>query len=153
MDSMVASSSLEARKTPAELLANCTVDTCPIESSYYFYRVSLAANAVLIALFAISLIAFLATYAFTRRATAFHVAIVSGVILEVVGYTGRIMNWKNQWQEEGFLMQIVCLTIAPAFIAGGLYLCLRRIVYTFGPENSRIAPETYTRFVRAPLQF
>jgi RTA1 like protein len=42
-------------------------------------------------------------------------------------------------------MQIVCLTIAPAFMAGGIYLCLRRIVYTFGPANSRISPEAYTR--------
>lgn len=72
---------------------------------------------------------------------------VAGVILEVIGYAGRIMSWKNQWEENGFLIQIVCLTIAPAFMAGGLYLCLRRIVYAFGPENSRIRPESYTRFV------
>lgn len=142
---------LVARKTRIELLADCTIDTCPIDSSYYFYRVSLAANATFIALFSLSLLGFLLTFAFTRRATAFHVAILSGVILEVIGYAGRIMSWKNQWQEQGFLMQIVCLTIAPAFIAGGIYLCLRRIVYAFGPENSRIRPETYTRFVRAPL--
>ncbi|PVH75687.1 RTA1-domain-containing protein [Cadophora sp. DSE1049] len=119
----------ETRKTRLEMLAECTIDTCPIDSSYYFYRVSLAANATFIALFAVSLIGFLVTYAVTRRATAFTFAVSAGVILE-----------------NGFLMQIVCLTIAPAFIAGGIYLCLRRIVYAFGPENSRIAPETYTRF-------
>ena len=42
-------------------------------------------------------------------------------------------------------MQIVCLTIAPAFMAAGLYLTLSRIVTTFGPENSRIAPLSYPR--------
>lgn len=31
-------------------------------------------------------------------------------------------------------------------MAAGIYLCLRRIVYAFGKENSRVAPETYTRF-------
>ncbi|KAH7372151.1 putative sphingoid long-chain base transporter RSB1 [Cadophora sp. MPI-SDFR-AT-0126] len=147
MDSFLSSTmSLVARKTRLEMLAECTVDTCPIDSSYYFYRVSLAANATFIALFAMSLIGFLVTYAVTRRGTAFTFAVSAGVILEVIGYAGRIMSWKNQWEENGFLMQIVCLTIAPAFIAGGIYLCLRRIVYAFGPENSRIAPETYTRF-------
>ena len=140
-----------ARKTRLELLAECTIDTCPIDSSYYFYRVSLGANAAFIALFSISLLGFLITYALTRRATAFTVAITAGVILEVIGYAGRLLSWKNQWEEQGFLMQIVCLTIAPAFMAGGIYLCLRRIVYAFGPENSRIAPETYTRFVRLTL--
>lgn len=124
---------------------NCTVETCPIDSSYYFYRVSIGANAAFLALFSISFIGFIITYALTRRATAFTVAMLCGVILEVLGYVGRIMSWQNQWNDNGFLMQIVCLTIAPAFMAGGIYLCLRRIVYAFGPENSRIAPESYTR--------
>lgn len=74
-----------------------------------------------------------------------------GVILEVIGYAGRIMSWENQWKEQGFLMQIICLTIAPAFMAGGIYLCLRRIVYAFGPENSRISPEAYTRIVSGQI--
>lgn len=128
--------------------ADCTIDTCPISTSYYFYRVSLAANATFLALFSISLVGFLATYALTRRGTAFTFAMCAGVILEVLGYVGRIQSNKNQWKEDGFLMQIVCLTIAPAFMAGGIYLCLRRIVYAFGPENSRISPEAYTRIVR-----
>jgi len=126
-------------------LYHCTLSTCPIETSYYFYRVSLGANITFIVLFGLSFLGYVFTYAFTRRATAFTVAMVIGVILEVIGYAGRIMSWQNQWEENGFLMQIVCLTIAPAFMAGGIYLCLRRIVYAFGPENSRIRPESYTR--------
>jgi len=124
---------------------NCTIDTCPIDSSYYYYRVSLAANSTFIALFSISLISFILTFVLTRRALAFFLAFFAGVVLEVIGYAGRILSYENQWDENGFLMQIVCLTIAPAFMAGGIYLCLRRIVYAFGPENSRIAPESYTR--------
>ncbi|TVY53156.1 Sphingoid long-chain base transporter RSB1 [Lachnellula cervina] len=135
---------LVARRTKDQFAA-CTLDTCPISSSYYFYRVSLAANATFLALFAISFLGFVVTFALTRRALAFTVAMLIGVILEVIGYVGRIESNKNQWQENGFLMQIVCLTIAPAFLAGGIYLCLRRIVYAFGPENSRISPEAYTR--------
>jgi len=147
MASIVSSAlSLIARNRKEEL-ALCTLATCPIDSSYYYYRVSIGANATFLALFLVSFFGFLATYAFTRRATAFHFAMGAGVVLEVIGYAGRIMSWKNQWAEPGFLMQIVCLTIAPAFMAGGIYLCLRRIVYAFGPENSRITPEAYTRIV------
>ncbi|KAN0111007.1 RTA1 domain containing protein [Hyaloscypha variabilis] len=124
---------------------NCTIETCAIDTSYYYYRVSLPANATFLALFSISLIAFIATYAFTRRGWAFFFAMFAGVVLEIIGYIGRVMSWKNQWNQPGFVMQIVCLTIAPAFMAGGIYLCLRRIVYAFGPENSRIRPESYTR--------
>ncbi len=133
--------------------SNCTLSTCTIDSSYYFYRVSLAANTTFVVLFALSLIGFILTYAFTRRGTAFTVAMTIGTILEVLGYVGRIMSWHNQWSQNGFLMQIVCLTIAPAFMAGAIYLCLRRIVYAFGPENSRISPEAYTRIVCPALTY
>jgi len=66
-------------------------------------------------------------------------------LLEVLGYAGRIMSHYNVFKEPGFLMQIVCLTIAPAFMAAGIYLCLSRIVTTFGAENSRIKPLSYPR--------
>lgn len=131
----------------------CTVSTCPIDTSYYFYRVSLAANTVFLILFTLSLIGFISVYALTRRGFAFTLAMFIGVAMEIVGYVGRILSWKNPWLENGFLIQIVCLTIAPAFMAAAIYLCLRRIVYAFGPENSRIRPESYTRIVSFPAGF
>ncbi|KAL8954127.1 MAG: hypothetical protein Q9222_000009 [Ikaeria aurantiellina] len=84
---------------------------------------------------------------------------VSGCILEVLGYIGRLMSYHDPFNEppvktlissltvyqNGFLMQICCLTIAPAFMAAGIYLTLSRIVTTFGAENSRIKPLSYPR--------
>lgn len=133
-----------------DLLGECTLEICPIDSSYYAYRVSLAANATFCALFALSLIGYLAVSAFTwkrsfRSDHMFTFAMSAGTFLEILGYVGRLMSWDNQWSEDGFLMQIVCLTIAPAFMAGGIYLCLRRIVMAFGSENSRLKPKLYTR--------
>lgn len=142
--------SLLARDRDAQLKL-CTLSTCPIDSSYYFYRVSLAANTIFLTLFTLSLIGFVSVYALTRRGFAFTLAMFIGVAMEVVGYIGRILSWKDQWAESGFLIQIVCLTIAPAFMAAAIYLCIRRIVYAFGPENSRIKPESYTRIVRSLL--
>ena len=43
-------------------------------------------------------------------------------------------------------MNIVCLSIGPAFYAAGIYFCIERIVLTFGVSNSRIAAKTYPRF-------
>ncbi len=123
---------------------------CDSVPSFYGYRISIAANAAFLALFSLSLLAYIATYAATRRGLAFLVALSLGLLCEIIGYAGRIMSWQNQWTETGFLMQICCLTIGPAYMAAGIYLCLRRIVYAFGPENSRIPPEYYTRIVRTP---
>jgi hypothetical protein len=126
---------------------------CQHVDSYFNYRISLPANAVFLAIFSLSFLAFAAVYGVTRKGLGFTVAMLLGVACEIIGYAGRIMSWKNQWQENGFLIQIICLTIGPAFLAAGVYLCLRRIVYAFGPENSRIPPEYYTRIVSfSPLQ-
>jgi hypothetical protein len=120
---------------------------CDNVRSFYNYRLSIPANAVFLALFSISLIWFIVTYAITRRGLGFSIAMILGIICEILGYAGRLMSAKNPWNENGFLIQICCLTIGPAFMAAGVYLCLRRIVYAFGPENSRIPPEYYTRIV------
>ncbi|KAI1803772.1 RTA1-domain-containing protein [Daldinia bambusicola] len=124
---------------------DCTPEICPYDQSFYAYRIDLVPNAVFLALFGVSLIGFLAVFAFTRRGGVFTIAMALGLICEILGYAGRIMSWQNQWSEDGFLMQICCLTIAPAFLAAGIYLCIRRIVFAFGPENSRIPPKYYTR--------
>ncbi|KAF3061826.1 Sphingoid long-chain base transporter RSB1 [Daldinia childiae] len=124
---------------------DCTPEICPYDLSFYAYRIDLAPNAVFLALFALSLIGFLTVFAITRRGGNFTIAMALGLISEIIGYAGRIMSWQNQWSENGFLIQICCLTIAPAFLAAGIYLCIRKIVFAFGPENSRIPPKYYTR--------
>ncbi|KAI9694384.1 MAG: hypothetical protein M1820_008984 [Bogoriella megaspora] len=94
---------------------------------------------------------------------------VSGCILEVLGYIGRIMSRHNPFvsrapkktlslgrnertaahisrqNEDPYLLQIVTLTIAPAFLAAGIYLTLSRIVVTFGSSNSRLPALWYPR--------
>ncbi|KAF2113959.1 RTA1 like protein-domain-containing protein [Lophiotrema nucula] len=123
----------------------CTLATCPLSLSYWGYLPSLGANAFFLALFAISTILFVGQGVLSRRFLGFTFAMVSGCALEVIGYVGRTMAHHNPFGENPFLIQIVCLTIAPAFMAAGIYLCLSRIVTTFGPENSRIKPLSYPR--------
>lgn len=123
-------------------------DLCDDVKTFYQYRVDLAPNAAFLAIFTLSFISFVVTWVITRVGTAFNVALLLGLICEILGYAGRIMSWQNPWSENGFLIQICCLTIGPAFMAAGIYLCLRRIVSAFGPENSRLPPEYYTRIVR-----
>ena len=39
---------------------------------------------------------------------------------------------------------LVCLTIAPAFLTAGIYLCLSRIIIVYGEHLARFKPRTYT---------
>ena len=42
--------------------------------------------------------------------------------------------------QVAYIMQMVCLTLAPAFMAAGIYFSLQRLVLTFSGELSRIPP-------------
>jgi hypothetical protein len=70
-----------------------------------------------------------------------------GLLSEIIGYAGRIWSYHNQWEINGFYMQIICLTLGPAFFAAGVYLCLARLVNVFGADNARMSPNLYTRIV------
>lgn len=86
-------------KQLAAYRAACTLKTCPIKESYYAYRPSLPTNAVFLALFSFSLCSFILQAALSRRFIGFTIAMVSGCLLEVLGYIGRIMSWYNPFNQ------------------------------------------------------
>lgn len=67
-----------------------------------------------------------------------------GLVLEIIGYVGRIQMHSNPFTDSPFLMSLVTLTIAPAFLSASIYLCLSRIVVVYGEDLSRFRPRTYT---------
>ena len=84
---------------------NCTLEICPIITSYYNYRLNIGANAFFLAFFALALPYYVAVWFYTRRGIWFTQFMVIGLVAEIVGYAGRIISWKNQWDYIGFLIQ------------------------------------------------
>ncbi|KAK2771833.1 hypothetical protein FQN53_004872 [Emmonsiellopsis sp. PD_33] len=147
---------------------DCTLATCPIEASIYQYRPSLAANATFIALFSFSgLIHLVQTIVYhfrqpgnnsnisssssninnniTNHAYSYTLPILIGCAGEIIGYVGRVLIHIDPFDINGFLIQICCLTIAPAFYTAAIYFCIADIIRLFGEETSRLAPAQYAR--------
>lgn len=124
---------------------DATKDICL--TGLYGYILNIRANVAFTALFVIVLVAYIIAFLTKRRAKGFSLAMVLGCICEVLGYAGRTWSQQKQFDIEPFLLQICCLTIGPAFMAAGIYLCLGWIVRCFGSNYSRIPPSWYTRFV------
>jgi hypothetical protein len=78
---------------------DCTFDICSIDDSYYGYQPSLAANAILLGVFALSCLAFLGEGVLSRRFIGFTIAMVIGTAGEAIGYVGRIMMHNNPWAD------------------------------------------------------
>ncbi|KAJ4141555.1 Envelope glycoprotein gp160 [Fusarium equiseti] len=120
----------------------CNLDTCPIDYSLYGYRPSLAANIVFVALF--SLIGFVHVYLGIRwKSWGFMTGMLLGCISEVIGYVGRIMMYYNPFSFNAFMIQIVCLTIAPVFYTASIYVTLSKAINYFSPELSRFKPQLF----------
>ncbi|KAG9228552.1 RTA1 like protein-domain-containing protein [Amylocarpus encephaloides] len=137
------SSILEARATQPGRYRNCTLETCPISASVYGYLPNKAANYFFLVCFAISCLAHFFQGAKSRSWT-FMIAFGIGAFGETVGYVGRILLRKNPFSREYLTIMLVPGTVAPAFLAGGIYLTLKHIIIIYGRKFSRIAPRLYT---------
>ncbi|UKZ65390.1 uncharacterized protein TrAtP1_006583 [Trichoderma atroviride] len=118
--------------------ANCTLSVCAVEESILAYRPWLAANIFFAAYF--GAVALVHVYLGWRwKSWGFMVGMLLGCASEIIGYIGRIMLWNNPFSFPGFMIDIVCLTTAPVFFTGSIYVTLSKTINFFGPELSRAA--------------
>lgn len=116
---------------------------CPVEASIYGYYPNLGANAFFIAFFAVCFLVNLGL-GFRYKTWTYMVALTLGCLTEAIGYGGRLIMRDNPFGDTGFIMQICCLIIAPAFNSAAIYLTLKHITLCFGPEFSLLKPRFYT---------
>ncbi|EME84187.1 uncharacterized protein MYCFIDRAFT_135704 [Pseudocercospora fijiensis CIRAD86] len=123
----------------------CTEVTpfCPVEATTYGYYPNIAGNSVLLSIFALCTISQL-ILGIRFRIIAFSTVVLLASLAECIGYGGRLMMHDNPWSDAGFKIQVVCLILAPSFLAAGIYLTLKHIVLALGPEKSRLQPKFYT---------
>ncbi|KAL4878120.1 RTA1 like protein-domain-containing protein [Aspergillus karnatakaensis] len=137
---------METMPTNQTLLENpelCTIDTCPLSMASVEYRPVLWGQILFMAIFGIAAIIQL-ILGIRYKTWTFMVAMVLGLIGEVVGYGGRVSLWDNPFNGDAFLQYLVALTIAPAFLTAAIYLTLSRIVVAYGEKISYFKPRTYT---------
>lgn len=119
----------------------CTLDTCCLWQSNFLYRPSFAGNVFFGVFFGVFVLPQLA-FGIKYRTTGFAIAMISGLALEVVGYGGRLMLHNNPWDQNGFLVYLICATVAPVFISAAIYLCMTRMIGVYGDHLSRFRPRT-----------
>ncbi|KAJ5579614.1 RTA1-domain-containing protein [Penicillium hispanicum] len=122
--------------------ANCTLDTCPLDTSILRYQPSIPASAVCIAIFGFAL-AVHTVEGIWKHTWGFMGSVIAGCILEILGYVGRLIIHDNPFNFQGFLMQIICITIAPVFFCSAIYVLLSQVINLVDPALSRIKPQLF----------
>lgn len=123
----------------------CNTTICDLTLAHFNYLPSLPGNALYAGVFSVYILVNL-FLGIRHRTWGYMVAMVLGLIGEVIGYYARVMLHNNPFDPTGnnFIIYLVCLTIAPAFFSAAIYLCLGRIVVIYGEHLSRFLPRTYT---------
>ncbi|KAI9744389.1 MAG: hypothetical protein M1818_001918 [Claussenomyces sp. TS43310] len=121
----------------------CTKTTCDLTLAHFDYLPNVGGNALFAAIFGLCAVGQIGL-AIRYKTWGYMVATVLGFIGEIIGYAGRIMLWSDPFSKNDFLIYLVCLTIAPAFLSAAIYLCLARIVVIYGEGISRFRPRWYT---------
>ncbi|KAH7348935.1 RTA1 like protein-domain-containing protein [Rhexocercosporidium sp. MPI-PUGE-AT-0058] len=122
---------------------DCTRDTCTVEQSVYGYYPSAAASYIFIAIFGLSAIAHLVQGIMTKS-WSFLTVLTIGTVMEAIGYVGRVLLRNDPFSGAFVAIQLICITVAPAFIAAGIYLTLKHLIIVHGSQFSRLAPKWYT---------
>ncbi|KAK3067295.1 hypothetical protein LTR53_015919 [Teratosphaeriaceae sp. CCFEE 6253] len=127
----------------ADDYSQCTLTTCDISTSIFEYRPSLGANATFIVLFGISL--GIHVYQGIRyRQPTFSTLMATGCLCEMIGYGARVQLYHDPWDfNTGFLMQIICITIAPVFMTAAIYVTLYKSVRALSPASAAFKPSLY----------
>ena len=133
--------------------------------THFAYIPDLGANFLYIIIFSVFLLVQVGL-GFRFRTWDYMGAILSGIILELAGYTARIFMRANPSSRTPFLIYVsepsevvflkqltemkrdnICLILGPAFLAASTYLCMGRIVVVYGRHLSRLSVR------KAPCRF
>lgn len=123
----------------------CTLQTCCLsEQAYLQYLPTVAGNAAYAAAFGIILIGQIGLFIAYPKTWKFFIGVAACLLLEIVGYIGRIMLHNNPFSLNNFVIYLVPLTIGPAFMMGAIYIMMGRVVVAYGRQHSLIKPVWYS---------
>ncbi|KAH6880619.1 putative RTA1 domain protein [Thelonectria olida] len=118
----------------------CTLDTCPLSQAIITYQPKIAGNAVFAAIFGVLLLVQLGL-GIRHKTWSYLFAMIFGLVLEIVGYVGRIQLHDDPFNFNFFIEYLVCLTIGPAFLTAAIYITFARVVYSCNERLSWIRPQ------------
>lgn len=93
-----------------------------------------------------ALFVFYASMIIKSRFWWFNISFFCGSALEFAGFVGRTLSCIDLTIKDYFLLQIITLTIAPAFIMGGIYYQLAQMIVVYGKEYALFKPMMYSYF-------
>lgn len=138
-------SQVVAAATKALFEATYNLQDLAMDENLYSYVMNRGANIfflvmfVLITLFNIGML-------WKSRYHWYNIAFICGFLLELLGFLGRVLSTTDYTNIDYYLLQYAPLTIAPAFIMGGVYFIFAQNVVMYGRQFTILKPMWYSYF-------
>lgn len=87
---------------------NCTLSTCPLTDAYLDYQPNVPANAFFVGLFGL-ITGVQLILGIRYRTWTYMIPMLCGLILEVLGYVGRIMLHNDPFNFNNFLLYVILM--------------------------------------------
>lgn len=114
---------------------DCTSTTCPVDNGFLSAQPSLVGTVVLLALFAV-LVPINVWFGGRYRTTTYSITLILGLVLEVIGYVGRLLLRSDLASKTYFLLFVLGTTTGPTFITAAVYTILPHLVALYGSDVS-----------------
>ncbi|KAH6884869.1 RTA-like protein [Thelonectria olida] len=116
------------------------------EDEYTLYKYEPSPAAAMIFLIAFGLASLWHTWIIFRRKAWYFTPLLLGCIVETMGYVGRFLSASNPSSIGPFMIQTLCLLVAPALFAASIYMVLGRLIlFLRAPRLSPIKPTRLTK--------
>lgn len=121
------------------MAGDCSQNDCPVPAGFFSYQPSRQGNAVMLAAFAL-LVPVTLGFGYRLRTPVFALTLTTGLVLEVLGFTGRVMLYQNVADRAHFALFLCGTVLGPTFIAASVFLILPHAISVYGSRASSIAP-------------
>ncbi|CEP60708.1 phospholipid-translocating ATPase RSB1 LALA0_S01e17150g [Lachancea lanzarotensis] len=133
----VVSATIAAAATATSAVASASASVDPQDQSLYGMTPNLAFNTAMAAIFGVLFITQAVLGLWTRQ-WWFMVSFLIACGLEVAGYVGRALSHNDNTDINDYLLQFICLTIAPVFTMAGIYYQLGKLIEIYGHKFALI---------------
>lgn len=135
-----AQASVISQAENAIVLATLNLQSLFNADNKYYTLLSMTGNAIFVGLFGLVFVSHIVILGWSRN---WYVSFcfIFGTFLEMFGYAARVISANGkETLPNPFIAQIVCLTIAPAFIMAGVYFILAQLIVIQGRASSIMRP-------------
>lgn len=136
-------SSVQARATQAIFDATLNLKELVDEENLYGYHLNVGANYFFLVVYGIITLYFLSMCTISRYHW-FNITFFIGYAVEFVGFVGRVKAIHAVTSTSWYIVQFLCLTIAPTFIMAGIYFFLAQLTVVYGRQFSTLRPMWYS---------